>query len=151
MSLFLALVAVLVVALGGFWLAFTKAGRIRTAGAGRLNSLPFYHGAYAALWAAIPALLLLAMWVVGIGTGTWSNFGPYFSELFPTRLRNTAMGTVYNAARGVQAAAPIVVHAISETHRLAGGISLAAGFAFMAAAWVWTLPETRGRVITHDE
>ena len=33
MSLFLALVAVLVVALGGFWLAFTKASQIRTAGA----------------------------------------------------------------------------------------------------------------------
>ncbi len=62
MSLFLALVAVLAVAVGGFWLAFTKAGRIRAAGAGRLNSLPIYHGAYAALWAAVPALLLLAMW-----------------------------------------------------------------------------------------
>lgn len=96
-------------------------------------------------------LLLLAMAVVGIGTGTWSNFGPYFSELFPTRMRNTAMGTVYNAARGVQVAAPIVVQAISETHRLAGGISLAAAFAFMAAGWVWTLPETRGRVFTPDE
>ena len=62
MSLFLALVAVLAVALGGFWLAFMRAGRIRAGGAGRLNSLPIYHGAYAALWAAIPALLLLAMW-----------------------------------------------------------------------------------------
>jgi phosphate transport system permease protein len=50
MSLFLALVAVLAVALGGFWLAFTRAGRIRAGGAGRLNSLPIYHGAYAALW-----------------------------------------------------------------------------------------------------
>ena len=62
MSLFLAFVAVLAVALGGFWLAYTKAGRIRIAGPGRLNSLPIYHGAYAALWAAIPALLLIAAW-----------------------------------------------------------------------------------------
>ena len=62
MSLFLALVAVLAVAVAGFWLAFAKAKQVRAASTGRLNSLPFYHGAYAALWAAVPALLLLAMW-----------------------------------------------------------------------------------------
>ncbi len=61
MSLFLALVAVLAIALAGFWLAFAKAKQVRAAGTGRLNSLPVYHGAYAALWAAAPALLLLAM------------------------------------------------------------------------------------------
>jgi len=96
-------------------------------------------------------LLLGAMAIVGVGTGTWSNFGPYFSELFPTPVRTTAMGLVYNAARGIQFAAPIVVQAIAATHRLSGGIALAAGFAFAAAAWVWTLPETRGRVIAPDE
>jgi putative MFS transporter len=97
------------------------------------------------------ALLLAAMAVVGIGTGTWSNFGPFFSELFPTPVRTTAMGLVYNSARGIQFAAPIVVQAISETFGMSGGISLAAGFAFAAAAWVWTLPETKGRIIRPDE
>jgi phosphate transport system permease protein len=63
MSLFLALVAVLAIAAGGFWLAFSKARHLRAASPGRINSLPVYHGAYAALWAAIPALLLLAAWV----------------------------------------------------------------------------------------
>lgn len=96
-------------------------------------------------------LLLLAMAIVGIGTGTWSNFGPFFSELFPTRLRNTAMGTIYNAARGVQFAAPVVVQSISESHRLSGGIALAAAFSYLAALWVWTMPETAGRVITPEE
>lgn len=96
-------------------------------------------------------LLLVAMAVVGIGTGTWSNFGPFFSELFPTRLRNTAMGTIYNAARGIQFAAPVVVQSISESHRLAGGIALAAGFSYLAAIWVWTMPETAGRVIDAEE
>ncbi len=95
--------------------------------------------------------LLAAMAVVGIGTGTWSNFGPFFAELFPTRLRNTAMGTVYNAARGVQFAAPLLVQAMSESYRLSGGIAVASFFAFAAAAWVWTLPETRGRIIGADE
>jgi phosphate transport system permease protein len=60
MSLGLALLAVLVVALAAGWLGSTRASRLRTTG--RLHSLPIYHGAYAALWAAIPALLILAVW-----------------------------------------------------------------------------------------
>jgi phosphate transport system permease protein len=60
MSLGLALVAVLLVAAAAGWLAFARARRLR-AGT-RLHSLPVYHGSYAALWAAIPALLLLAAW-----------------------------------------------------------------------------------------
>ena len=54
---FLAIVAI--VALAG-WLGFSRARRMRSVG--RLHSLPVYHGAYAALWAAIPALLILAAW-----------------------------------------------------------------------------------------
>ena len=60
MSLSLVLIAVLFVALATGWFGFVRGRRMRTAG--RLHSLPVYHGANAALWAAIPALLLLAMW-----------------------------------------------------------------------------------------
>src|SRR3954464_3289993 len=60
MSLGLALVAILIVAVAAGWFGFARASRLRTAN--RLHSLPSYHGAYAALWAAIPALLLLAAW-----------------------------------------------------------------------------------------
>jgi phosphate transport system permease protein len=60
MSLGLALVAILIVAAAAGWLGYTRAGRLRTTS--RLHSLPSYHGAYAALWAAIPALLILALW-----------------------------------------------------------------------------------------
>src|ERR687887_2270439 len=60
MSLGIALAAVLVVALAAGWLGYARSRRLRTAG--RLHSLPVYHGAYAALWAAIPALLLIAAW-----------------------------------------------------------------------------------------
>jgi len=59
-SLSLVLIAVLFVALATGWFGFVRGRRMRTAG--RLHSLPVYHGANAALWAAIPALLLLAMW-----------------------------------------------------------------------------------------
>jgi phosphate transport system permease protein len=60
MSLGLALFAILVVAIAAGWTGFARGRRLRTVG--RLHSLPIYHGAYAALWAAIPALLLLAAW-----------------------------------------------------------------------------------------
>jgi phosphate transport system permease protein len=60
MSLGLAFVAVLLVAAAAGWLGFARARRLRASG--RLHSLPVYHGAYAALWAAIPALLILAAW-----------------------------------------------------------------------------------------
>ena len=60
MSLGLALLATVIVALAAGWAAYTRAGRLRADH--RLHSLPVYHGAYAALWAAIPALLLIAVW-----------------------------------------------------------------------------------------
>ena len=60
MSLSIALVAVLLIAGLAFWAAFRRARSLRTNG--RLHSLPIYHGLHAALWTAVPALLLLAAW-----------------------------------------------------------------------------------------
>src|SRR3954453_1079191 len=60
MNLGLVFAAVIVIAVTAWWLGFARARRLRTVG--RLHSLPVYHGAYAGLWAAIPALLLLAAW-----------------------------------------------------------------------------------------
>jgi hypothetical protein len=102
------------------------------------------------LWPRIeawPPLLLLCLWLVGFGTGTWSNFGPMFGELFPTALRTTAVGSVFNAARGVQFLTPLAVAVMAREYGLGGGIALAAGFAVAAAGWVWLLPETRGRAL----
>ncbi len=61
MSLTLALAAIVALALAAGWLGYRHASTLR-ASSGRLHSLPVYHGAYAALWAAIPALLLVAAW-----------------------------------------------------------------------------------------
>jgi hypothetical protein len=83
--------------------------------------------------------------VAGFGTGTWSNFGPFLAELFPTGVRNTAMGFVMNVARGIQFLAPVVVLLMKGRTGLSGGIALAALFAALAGGWVWLLPETRGR------
>ena len=97
---------------------------------------------------AYPAIILSFMFLVGVGTGMFGGYGPLFAELFPTSIRNTAMGAAFNLARGVQFGTPVLIAIIARQYGLGGGISLAAIFALLAGAWVWTLPETRGRKLT---
>jgi MFS family permease len=102
------------------------------------------------LWGSIvayPSLILSCMFLVGFGTGMFSGYGPLFSELFPTDIRNTAMGSAFNLARGVQFFTPVIIAAIAETYGLSGGISLAALFALLTGIWIWTFPETKGQKI----
>jgi MFS family permease len=91
-----------------------------------------------------PEAILFFIFVAGVGTGTWSNYGPLYAELFPTRVRNTASGICMNVTRGIQFVAPLLVVAVGG-QELLRGIALAAGFAVAAGAWVWLLPETRAK------
>jgi MFS family permease len=112
------------------------------------------------LWAqiaAVPQLALFCMFVIGLGTGNFSGYGPIFSELFTTRVRNTAMGTAFNLARGVQFFTPMIITWMA-THVSSGaeadlglGISIGAFFALFTGLWIWTLPETRGTQILAAE
>jgi phosphate transport system permease protein len=61
MTLSIALVAILLLAFAAGLFARRRAVGLRGGGA-RLNSLPNYHAFYVVLWAALPALLLLAIW-----------------------------------------------------------------------------------------
>ncbi len=100
------------------------------------------------MWTTVamyPAVILSFMFLVGFGTGMFGGYGPLFAELFPTGIRNTAMGTAFNLARGVQFATPVVIAVIADKYGLAGGISVAALFALATGAWVWVFPETRGK------
>jgi MFS family permease len=102
------------------------------------------------MWDAVvvyPTLILSFMFLVGFGTGMFSGYGPLFSEIFPTPIRNTAMGSAFNLARGVQFFTPVIIALIAERYGLGGGISLAALFALLTGAWIWTFPETKGRVL----
>ncbi len=104
--------------------------------------------------AAYPAAALFCMFLIGVGTGNFSGYGPIFSELFPTSIRNTAMGAAYNLARGVQFITPLVITWVAASSSagaergLGRGISIGAFFAVATGLWVWTLPETRGTRIT---
>lgn len=102
------------------------------------------------LWETVaiyPPLILSFMFLVGLGTGMFSGYGPLFSELFPTKIRNTAMGSAFNLARGVQFFTPVIIATIALDYGLSGGISLAALFAVLTGVWVWVLPETKGTKI----
>ncbi|MDE3246430.1 MAG: MFS transporter, partial [Acidobacteriota bacterium] len=95
----------------------------------------------------LPWLPLVFMVLVGFGTGNFSGYGPIFSELFPTRIRSSAMGTAFNLSRGVQFFTPLIITwvatlPLARGHGLGAGISIGAFFALFTGAWVWTLPET---------
>jgi len=92
-----------------------------------------------------PSVILAFMFLVGFGTGMFGGYGPLFSELFPTKIRSTAMGSAFNLARGIQFFTPVIIVIIAEQYGLAGGISLAALFALLTGAWIWTFPETKGK------
>jgi MFS family permease len=100
------------------------------------------------LWDVIalnPSVILCFMFLVGFGTGMFGGYGPLFSELFPTSIRNTAMGSAFNLARGVQFLTPVAIALIARKYGLGGGISLAALFALLTGMWIWMFPETKGK------
>ncbi|MCL4477839.1 MAG: MFS transporter [Deltaproteobacteria bacterium] len=98
--------------------------------------------------ASYPYIILVFMFMVGFGTGFFSGYGPLMSELFPTKIRNTAMGTAFNLARGIQFFTPVIIVIVSRYYGLGGGISIAALFAILVGLWVWVFPETKGKKLT---
>jgi MFS family permease len=100
-----------------------------------------------------PVQFWAVLFAMGLGSGCTAGFGALLAELFPTDVRNFAMGTAYNCARGVQLFAPVVVGFFVARHGLHGGLGVPMVLALLTAAWVWTLPETRQRdlaAITSD-
>lgn len=95
----------------------------------------------------IPDLILVFMFLTGFGTGFFGGFGALFSELFPTKIRNTAVGTVFNLARGIQFVTPVMITLIATYFDLSYGISIAAIFALLVGIWIWVFPETKGTII----
>ena len=92
-----------------------------------------------------PARFWAVLFAMGLGSGCTAGFGALLAELFPTDVRNFAMGTAYNCARGVQLFAPVVVGFFVARYGLSGGLAVPMTLATLTAAWVWTLPETRSR------
>ncbi|MBN1199526.1 MAG: MFS transporter [Bacteroidales bacterium] len=122
---------------------------------GRRPAYTFYSFIMAAgllmitlFWSTVvvyPPVILGFMFLVGFGTGMFGGYGALFSELFPTSIRSTAMGTAFNLARGVQFVTPVIITVVAVHYGLSGGIALAALFAILTGLWIWAFPETRGK------
>jgi MFS family permease len=158
----------------GLWMLITQAGGLLgylsfgvladwkgRRSAYTLYSLIWAVGLFSVTWfwnqiVVLPALTLFFMFMVGVGTGNFSGYGPIFSELFPTQIRSTAMGAAFNLARGAQFLTPLIITWVSSRPWLSAdrslgiGISIGAFFALLTGIWVWTLPETRGTRILAD-
>lgn len=89
-------------------------------------------------------LMLLGPLVGFFGSGYFSAFGAFISELFPTRVRGAGVGFTYNVGRMVSALAPTVVGYFAATHGVGGALSITAGSFLLGALAIFTLPETKG-------
>jgi MFS family permease len=82
-------------------------------------------------------LLAVGPWVGFFGTGYFSGFAVIASELFPTPIRASAMGFVYNIGRLASAAAPYAIGLISDHASLGAAFSITS-VAFLLAALIAT-------------
>jgi MFS family permease len=95
------------------------------------------------------ALLILGPLVGFFGHGYFSVFGVMLSELFPTHLRATAQGTVYNIGRAFSALAPYTIGALADSAGLGSALGITSAFFLIGAGLIFTLPETRGQDLQH--
>ena len=102
--------------------------------------VPLYGLAKTPFW-----LLVLGPFVAFFGTGFFSGFSALASELFPTKIRATAMGLSYNVGRGLSAVAPAVVGLLANNFGLGSAFFLQAAAFFVAALLALALPETKGK------
>jgi MFS family permease len=91
------------------------------------------------------ALLVIGPLVGFFGTGYFSGFVVIAGELFPTALRATAMGFVYNIGRLASAVAPWAIGRISEHAGLGAALCLTSG-GFLLASLIATALHPADRV-----
>lgn len=84
---------------------------------------------------------------VGYFTGYWAAFGAVLSEIFPTNVRTTLSGFIFNMGRSINFVTPIVAAYVAGTYGIALALSLSTIANFTIASLIWLLPETKGKII----
>jgi len=153
------LIVVVGLALLGYYAGRRRAVGAAVAAAPRsFHSLPGYHGGYVALWCALPALALLALWQVL--EPVWLRSAVLNS--LPETMRalpEAELGLVYNDVRNLvegniiarapsaelRAAAERYVELRAESRRLAAGAVVVLGIAFLAWSYRRVRPQFRAR------
>lgn len=107
----------------------------------------------AILYTLIPisntAMLFLGFPLGFFLSGNFSGVGAFLTELFPSRVRGSGQGFVYNVGRGLGAFAPPLVGYMSVQTSLGHAIGVVAGVAFATVVVTLAfLPETRGKQLS---
>ena len=99
------------------------------------------------LWAQEPAALLLAAFILGaFATGQYTWMAAWLPELFPTRLRATGAGFVFNAPRFIAWLGPLLSGILITGFGGYGNSAMIVGSIYILGLLVVPLlPETRGR------
>lgn len=82
-----------------------------------------------------------------VGSGYFSLFGAFLSELFPMGVRGIGLGFSYNFGRALCALAPWGVGALADAYGYGGALALNAAFFFAAGLLIYTLPETKRQAV----
>ena len=99
---------------------------------------PRWAGASSETW-----LLVLGPLIGFCGTGFFALFGAMLAELYPTSIRGTAQGFVYNFGRATSALAPFAVGAVADRQGIGAALALNSAFFLIGSVLVFTLPETK--------
>ena len=102
--------------------------------------VPIYAGTHDSFY-----LLLIGPLVGFFGSGYFSGFGAITAEIFPTEVRASAQGLTYNIGRGISAAAPFLIGALSAGRGLRFAFLLVSVAFLFAGTMALFIPETRGR------
>lgn len=131
MQTVLILLAVIVLAAVGYLIGRSRASAMVTAGTKRtLHSLPSYHGAFVALWSALPALAIAILWLIiaphvieGLVVGSL----PEDLKSLPADQLEVLVNEIKNLADGYEAREPTpAMRAASDHMQSLRGTSVAA-------------------------
>ncbi|MDF2095696.1 phosphate ABC transporter permease subunit PstC [Aquibaculum arenosum] len=158
MSFSLTLGVLLLLSAAGYWVGRSRAANLVARGSGRLHSLPSYHGFYVALWAGIPAFVLLLAWGVagdrivealvlaGLPDAQTATLTNSERALLLAQIRNEAAGIGFGTPEPFVAAA---AERLVELRSFSAWIVSAALIAGALAALAWALrrlaPDLRTR------
>ena len=102
--------------------------------------------AYTLLPISNTAMLFLGFPLGFFVSGNFSGCGPFLTELFPSRVRGSGQGFVYNFGRGLSAFTAPIVGAMSGGMPLGQSIGIVAVLGFTVVILTASLfPETRGK------
>jgi MFS family permease len=104
------------------------------------------------MWAKGMGSLLVAVTIFGFFTGgIWSWAPIWLPELFPTRMRGTAVAFCFNAPRWISCVGPLIAGTLIVSLGGYGPAATIVGLFFIVGVIAAPfLPETRGKPLPHD-